>query len=205
MAFNEHIVNLVKDPKGYAQRLKNALDFRGTFTETFIEQQYLWLLQTLKPNTTLVDIGGHMGDTAVYFAASPKVKKVIAYEPSTKLYKEALHNVTMSPFKDKIQFNRIAVGKQNQSIIYDNEKGGVRYIALDDVLRRLKNVAIKCDCEGGERYIFKGVNLKEVYAMQIEYHFNCVGALARDLKEAGFKAKRKNQTTPQINWLYVKR
>ncbi|MCL4379220.1 FkbM family methyltransferase [Candidatus Marsarchaeota archaeon] len=152
----------------------------------------------------MIDIGGYMGDTAVYFAVSPKVKKVIAYEPTKRLYREAILNISMSPFKDKIQFKNMAIGEREQSIIYDNETD-VRYIALDDVLSGLKNVAIKCDCEGAERYMFNDTNLKQVYAMAVECHYGCISTVAKRLKNIGFRVIGKKYIAPHTSLLYVKR
>lgn len=60
-------------------------------------------------------------------------------------------------------------------------------------LRNLKNVMIKSDCEGAEYQIFNDVkNLKEVYAVQLEYHKG-YKPLQDFFEKAGFKCKHDNE------------
>jgi len=71
------------------------------FHEIFIQQPYHWLVERLKPNTTVLDIGANIGDTPVYFSMFPTVKKVVAYEPVLKTYLEGKANINQSPYKTR--------------------------------------------------------------------------------------------------------
>ena len=170
-------------------RIKNAMDFIRPFTEVFVMQQYSWLYNHLKPNTTLIDLGAAMGDTAIYFAPNPRIKAIKGYEPVKRYYNEANRFLTFSPFKDKIKYYNMAVGGAGGIINPEtNQKNGIQYTSLTSILKGLKNVAIKSDCEGAERYMFDNVDLKEVYAIQIECHFNSVRNMKSKMKKHGFRA-----------------
>jgi hypothetical protein len=64
---------------------------------------------------------------------------------------------------------------------------------LDQVLRLLYNVAIKCDVEGAEIDIFnERTDLSKVYAIQMEYHHGRSAQLIATLRNMGFKTKSKH-------------
>lgn len=57
----------------------------------------------------VIDIGGNIGDTALYFAKSGA--NVISFEPVKHLYELAVENVNLNPtLKDKITFVNKAIG-----------------------------------------------------------------------------------------------
>ncbi len=168
--------------------------------EVFIEQAYSRLYLSIKPNTIVLDIGANIGDTAIYFAMNPNVKKVYAYEPVPTTYEAAKENVGKTPFSKKIilkntgivRNGRIAhmkseffrdtnVGEELSEAESTNGKK-IRLLSLNEVLKGKKKVVIKCDIEGGEAKIFKNADLSNVYAIELEYHL-CKEIVKSDLQE----------------------
>ena len=143
-------------------------------SSTFMEQQYFWLYSRIRPGTTLIDIGANIGDTAIYFAMNPNVRRVMGYEPVSGLFKEAGKNIGSSPYGKRIRLINEAMTPS----------------LLGDALRGLQRVAIKCDCEGAEATMFDDADLSQVYAMQIEYH-NCLSKVRDTLRKKGFRVSRK--------------
>jgi FkbM family methyltransferase len=154
--------------------------------ETFIEQEYLDLYDAIRPDTELIDIGASIGDTAVYFAMNPNVKKVYSYEPVPALFEIAQQNIASSPFIDKIKLFNIGLGPKHGYADFDKryigEEGiratniridGYKHVeiqTLNAVLKGRENIAIKCDCEKIEEYLFDDANLDSVYVIELEYH-----------------------------------
>ncbi|HUC38813.1 MAG TPA: FkbM family methyltransferase [Candidatus Acidoferrum sp.] len=199
--------DFIRSPRKKLADIKDALSFRDTFTEVFIEETYLWLAREIRPNTTVVDIGAFIGDSALYFARFPNVKRVLAYEPYPRNYALAKRYIGMSPLRKKIRISNLGVthdgisrdiSRSNnfQSFLLNERKGAsdrnvVRSITLSKILHGLKNVAIKCDCEGGERHLFKGVDMREVYAIELEYHGrDDLKGVLEGLKGKGFAIRR---------------
>lgn len=195
-------------------KIKERLSDAATFYATFIEGRLSNLLEHIKPNTTAIDIGTYIGDTAIAFASNPNIKRVIAYEPMPYSFRKAQLNVSRSPYKSKIELhNEFVSGKSgnfevsakqtisNESL-EDNFKEGeiaVKSTTLSSILKNLRNVVIKCDAEGSEIEIFKGADLKNVYAIQIEYHgTEKLKQLTKQLNRIGFHTTYKNEHIGKI-------
>jgi len=207
MTIAHDIKDLLTEPKLTLSRIRNMrrrAQLSQLLGEIFIRQSYYWLYSNLKKNTTLIDIGANVGDTAIYFAMGPNVRKVFAYEPIPSTYKEALTNLEDSPYKGKIVlFNAAIMERHLEKRISQNQVGGVdsdfaelrnlrkgkvvKALTLADALKGKRNVAIKCDCEGCEHRIFtKGVDLSNVYALRIEVGKE-QGDIPELLKDMGFE------------------
>ncbi len=153
--------------------------------EVFYEQSYHWLASQLKPNTTVIDIGANIGDTAIYFAQFNEVDKVIAYEPFPYSYQLMLRYLKRCQVKGKIVAKNEAIVADDSKIVASereiNSAGldldamkvvagkQVKTRSLATTLKGLRNVVIKSDCEGAEEYIFN-TEMKEVYAVMFEWH-----------------------------------
>ena len=181
----------VVHPSRTLETLIKAVHVSEVFNDVWIEQHYLWLYQRTRPGTTLVDIGANIGDSAIYFAMNPNIKRIFAYEPFPKVYQQMLKNVAHPFFRSKITPINKALAEKRMSKRIDsvtshstigadylteseNENGVmIESITLNDALKGLSNVIIKCDCEGAEESLFDDANLDKVYAIEIEYHKNC--------------------------------
>ncbi|HUY70239.1 MAG TPA: FkbM family methyltransferase [Candidatus Baltobacteraceae bacterium] len=213
---------LLKDPRSGLRLFYDMRIRAGRYIllrETFIAQPYYWLKTELRSGTTLIDIGANIGDTAIYFAMDDKVRRVVAYELMPHTFNEARQNVGISPYKGKISLINKAVSDAPGSMKIDSEMLGssassvsqmarsatgvsVERVKLGDVLKGMRNVAIKCDCEGDERSIFNEADLSNVYAIQVEYH-NCLPEVLKALRSKGFKAK--GSGTKAMGFIYATR
>ena len=173
--------------------------FYATLEETFLVRPYQWLYERIKPNTTFIDLGASIGDTAIFFAANEKVRRIIAYEAMPLTYRIARRNLALSPLKKKITLVNSIVSSGSGTRYLKNQRGygnaqlgefdkgskRVKVTNLNALLKGLKNVAIKCDVEGHELEIFKEARLDNVYAIELEYH-DSLPQMARLLKARGF-------------------
>ena len=175
--------HLPADPHEGTKRILHVKEYVASYKElqaTFYRQEYYKLYTAIKPNTTVLDIGAYVGDTAVYFAMHPDVKKVISYELSPRTFRELKWNISWSPLRKKIEVHNLAVRSKN---------GLAKSITLTKILAKLKPpIAIKCDIEGGEKDIFAEPDLKGVYAIELEYHY-CKAEVRRTLEAKGFRVQ----------------
>lgn len=210
--------NLILHPNITLERIKNAIIIEMSYSEIFVENSYHWLLGELKPNTTVLDLGGFIGDTAIYFANSKNVKEVIVYEPSIKWINLAKKYIALSPNKSKIKLINAGISHDGlpramarldglEFLKYKTDGKGIKTksIKLSDALKGLKNVAIKCDIEGAEEYIFNNVNLKEVYVIEIECHYGNEKIVIPILTKKGFTCTTAKTKYPEYILLNCKR
>lgn len=198
----EDIKLLIKNP-GIALKTvatsRQKVKFYNHLSEIIFNQPYYWLYSNAKPNTTLMDIGAFIGDTAAYFAMNPNIDKIIAYEPHPSTFKILSGNIKAMPqqISSKITLKNVAITDEEgyvsnnmKNITGTNKtvksKKGIRSTTLKDELEGLSNVAIKSDCEGGEYRIFRNAeDLNNVYAIQMEYHMG-YSALEEVLNRGSF-------------------
>lgn len=191
----------MKDPAYLARRQREDVLEANLFREIFVGQAYRWLYERITPNTTLLDLGANIGDTAFYFAQNSNVSKIIGYEPQPACFKHSKELLKLSPFSDRIEFRNRAVSaslaeqtisatSMEVSTNFESSRaeGGITVAAdpLGKVLQGLRNVAIKCDCEGAEATLFNGVDMSNVYAIQLEQH-DCKREVEQALRPKGFK------------------
>lgn len=195
-------------------------NFYSTIKEVFVDQQYKWLVDKLKSNTTIIDIGAYIGDTAIYFSQFDKVKRVLAYEPQLYAYNKAKKNTINN---NKIILYNKAIGREKEDVIIKNgfsyagsqiktsKKGNTTdVIKLYNIINTIKTpIAIKSDCEGGEYNIFnKDLNLDKVYAIQMEYHEGAQNLLSI-LHQKGFKThtkrfeRKSSRKFPNLGFIYA--
>lgn len=181
LVFLRHPSRLLDGIKSLRQKAK----FYNQMEEVFIRQVYRWLYDKIKPDTTVIDIGSFIGDTAIYFALNPNVKKVLAYEPNPTSYLICRENLQKCPIKT-IELSNHAVSNREGSMlithnyptgyskaIHSDKETQIRTIPINMILKSYKgqNVAIKCDAEGAEYEIFeKDTDLGSVYLIMAEYH-----------------------------------
>ncbi|ADP77860.1 methyltransferase FkbM family [Methanothermus fervidus DSM 2088] len=176
--------------------------------ETFVEEQYR--VRKAKDDETVIDIGGNIGDTALYFAS--KGYKVYAFEPIPEVYKLALKNINLNKnLADRIKFINKAVSSSEGEIkiSYDGLEmsGGASAYTNGEKKIRVKSTTIekiideynvkpyllKMDCEGCEYEIIKNSDLSMFKEIIFEYHryenFENPKILIDKLRNQGFKVK----------------
>ncbi len=156
VAIMPKLKTFIRNPKKALEHLRLMEIEMSVYKEIFIEEPYLWLYENItKPDTVVIDVGSCCGETAIYFARNPNVKKVIGYEAERNLWEIAEKNVKSSHYSRKIKI-------LNQKLMNFKE------VKADG------NIAIKCDIEGNEKelfdtFIFSGL-LHNTYLIQIEFH-----------------------------------
>ena len=196
-------------------------DLLDTFTNTFVYEDYLWLVSGIKPDTTVIDIGAYVGDTTLYFAMQPNVKEVWAFEPYKSNFEKLKENVNKSPRKDKIKLFNIAIGKPGSNYklkIKDIkteayaplELGNgeeIEVLGLDTLLEKVSgNVALKINCDGCEFFALECcVDFSKVYRMQILVYnsFGPTSIEKQTMVMAGFKKQVVPSRIKDATWLYA--
>ena len=213
--FIHNLTLFLTHPKlAYARlsELYNIEEKYRTIYDIFINQTYGPLYHALRPGTTFIDIGTNIGDTAIYFAMNPNITRIYSYEPIPNTYLEARKNIKKSRFNHKIHLFNYGLGNKYDSIHIDADYAGtgatklkdaasakgkeIKIFPLNFVLRNKKNVAIKCDCEGAEEYLFDDADLSNTYALMLEYH-NCKQKVSEVLKRKGFVVRDMNPDLKQ--------
>jgi len=137
--------------------------------ETFLFEQYKWLIDDLKPKTTAIDFGAGMGDSAIYMIRGHNVSNVVGYELNRAHYNIAMKNVKELGYSSRIKL-------YNEGAKWD---------------KFTSNTIVKCDIEGAEHELFnQNLDLSKVYRICIEYHHD-VQDLPKILANNGFKVKIK--------------
>ena len=195
MGISSDLKFLLEEPKRVLDpfiNLRTRLADLNTLNEVFVQQTYRWLCTDMKKDTVVVDIGGYIGETAIYFAMFDRAKKVYAYEPVYNSYKRGVANIAASGLGGKIRFINAAIGKADTKIFLPKNINGITMLdaerlsdrgnsntytidvkTLDSVLDRIgrsKDVVIKLDSDGNEADILRECDLGNVYRIQLEFH-----------------------------------
>lgn len=185
--------------------------------ETFIKQQYRWLITDLNPDTVIIDIGANIGDTAIYFAQFPNIKLVMAYEPYPRIFEKANQNISSSGLSNKINLLNAGVSDKNKTVHVTRNlttpsskltelHGGMNIpiYSLKEVINmapKCKEILIKSDCEGGEYDIFLHSNpkiLKAVKKIMLEYHPDLINnklTLSKYFSGCGYRVYMEDSAT----------
>ena len=92
--------------------------------EIFIRQEYKWLYERIKSNTTLIDIGAYIGDSAIYFCFNQNIKKILAYELMPNNYNEAKTNLqNLGLLNNKVYLTNAGVDGVSGTINTDAKHG----------------------------------------------------------------------------------
>jgi len=217
------MINKLKRAIHYKLRRPKEIYYDVLF-DTFIKRDYRFLLENIKPNTIALDIGAYIGDTAIFLASHPYIKKVYSYEANRQLYNIAVKNIESSGLENKIELNNKAITIHGESTAFynvndvtpagkiDTGMTQVPACSLQDILKNLEgNIIMKMDIEGAEHQIFERLfpkDIKKISKMQIEYHD--LWTLPEDLNYLGFdyriiKADVNNSIYDEIGMIYAQR
>lgn len=174
----------------------------GELYEVFINESYSPM--RIK-NSTVIDIGGNIGDTAIYFALNG-AEKVYAMEPQIRSYNSLIKNIEVNHLGNIIHPMLAASGASDSEIFVanadENPTGGnslrvrangqrLKFYSLKSIAEEFatEHTALKIDCEGCEYDIIRfsdNSTLRLFEEIVIEYHFG-VKSLYEKLISAGFK------------------
>jgi FkbM family methyltransferase len=160
--------------------------------EIFFEQPYTRHLR-LPPDPVVVDVGGYIGDFALYAVHYLGAGRVVTYEPTHENFAMLEHNVERNDFGDRVTAVREAVGDADEIVLNvekldgdevhvspywypEAERRTLPSVTLADLLdtHGLDTVdLLKVDCEGGEYDIFPATPddvLDRIENIAFEYH-----------------------------------
>jgi len=122
---------------------------------------------SLPRESVIVDVGMNNGHSALYFAAKPKVVKVIGYEPFLPTYEIAKNNIKLNKeLAAKIETRNYGLGEANIEMDCDYSYENTAGAGVKGILGRADNV-IK------ERIKIKAVS-KEIKNIKEIYSENCI-------------------------------
>ena len=170
---------------------RNYMD-AAILAEVFMDNAYTKHVQ-LPAHPTIIDIGGYIGDFALFAAHRLKAKKVIVCEPSPRNWALLKRNITNNGFEDRIIAINKAVtdGSDIMMCVDTTDRGQARvsaYYATDVERQMIPGTSLQCimdenqldivdllkiDCEGGE-YTIIGSTPPSVFErirnIVFEYH-----------------------------------
>lgn len=164
---------------------------------------YAWL--NVK-NKIVVDIGGYVGDTALYFALNG-AKKVYSLEPYPYSFNMLLKNVKASRLSNKVTVINAGIGAKDDSTrieqTYKSDGGfelksfkrgkNVPIICFNTLLKtyNINDAVLKMDCEGCEYPSILNSSretLRKFSQIVMEYHYG-YQTLVKYLKSCGFRVR----------------
>jgi FkbM family methyltransferase len=168
--------------------------------EVFLDNPYV-RDSSLPPEPIIVDIGGYIGDFALYAVRQLGSRKVFVYEPSKKNFAIMTRNIEHNQYRDRIVAVNMAVSDANEVLmdidLPDNKQLNVSVYTSDPstatsvpciTLKDLFNAhelgcvdLLKLDCEGSEYAILLSAPMEL---------FKRIRNIAMELHEIeGFEAK----------------
>jgi FkbM family methyltransferase len=170
---------------------RNIVD-AGILAETFLDNCYVRGL-ILPEHPVVVDIGGFIGDFALYATKCLKARKVVVCEPSPQNWALLRKNVNNNDYQDRIKMVNKAVtdgrdimmnvdaparGQHRVSAYYPNNAArkiipGVALATIVDDYGLTVIDLLKIDCEGGEYDILSAAPtevLVRIRNIVFEYH-----------------------------------
>ncbi|MDO9043821.1 MAG: FkbM family methyltransferase [Methanobacteriaceae archaeon] len=181
----------------------------SSFIETFVEESYF--INNVFNGESIIDIGGHVGDTALYFAN--KGYTVYSFEPIPEVFQIATKNLELNKrFADRVKLINKAVtskkgtikisfdsiNESNVSSAFSSSKNLIEVdtTTLETILNEyeIDPYALKIDCEGCEYEIIGKTDLSMFSEILLEYHSNLTGInaqyLIENLQNQGFEVKK---------------
>lgn len=184
----------------------------GLFKEIY---QYNW------KNKTVLDIGGFVGDTALYFLKNG-AKNVIVYEP----IKKNIHalKLNLAHYHGRYEAHEKALAKDNGvfAICSTEPAGGLgfgslagRYkihcegIKIHDILNKHPGVdAIKIDCEGAEEHLLElsAAQMQSILYWIVETHSaDLYNKIIHHFQECGFQKTFDRQLSDTVSLLHFEK
>jgi FkbM family methyltransferase len=160
--------------------------------EIFFDRPYTRHVQ-LPPKPVIVDVGGYIGDFALYAVKYLDAARVVAYEPTQENFAMLRRNVELNGYDDRITAVKKAVGTSGETVLNVQKRDGdevhvsaywypeaerrvLPSVSLSEVLHShgLESVdLLKVDCEGGEYDIFPAAPddvFERIGNIVFEYH-----------------------------------
>ncbi len=123
----------------------------------------------------VLDVGGYIGDTALYFLNNG-ARLVVVYEPVKDLFKLLLNNIELNHVSERVVTINAGVWIKDGTIVLPAEESYIKTVSWQSVIKNISqygnNIVAKIDCEGCE-YGLIGVSCKDLRILDeyiIEIH-----------------------------------
>ena len=181
----------------------SASDLRGQFTEIFVQRHYAF--RTTQKEPVIIDAGGNVGMSAIWFKQTYPNSKIMVYEADPALAALLSRNLSSAKITG-VDVQNAAVWDQDGTVSFDNRgqdkgmvsaRGSVQVRSVDLALHLPARVdLLKLDVEGAEYAIIRRLvetgMIDRVQNLVAEFHIKrsdfdaCVASL-RLLREAGMQ------------------
>lgn len=161
---------------------------RKSWDDVVLAQELIYNVYHVDKPKVVVDIGSHIGGTAMYCAS--RGAKVYAYEPSVINYKQLLKHIELNDFQDDIIPFNVAVSDGKDKKLYhhptnfgcfseyrDNVSNmsddfeTVKSVTIQEVFKDIEHCdLLKIDCEGGEVDFYKDIPVEKIDQISMELH-----------------------------------
>lgn len=206
--------NTISTPSGIVFRL-TSLD-PPTFAETFVDDIHFVGFDLT--GFTIIDAGGFVGDTALYFAS--KRANVITFEPDPKNYELLLENLSLNEgLRSRITPVNAALGMSGR-VDFVAGRGGassqngvgkpisVQSFTLSEVIEQFRptgKLVLHLDIKGNEAYILRDPGISKFDRVTLEYSMTewprnvsgSVQGIVDQLHGIGFSQVRIFRNTPR--------
>ncbi|MCI4369254.1 MAG: FkbM family methyltransferase [Thermoplasmata archaeon] len=154
----------------------------------------------------VIDVGGSIGDSPIYFAAR-KARKVVALEPWPSTYKTLVENVAVNHLESVIVPMNVALGAAPGTLRLDDQFEEAQHaqirsyssgtevpvVSLASLVEThgIEDGILKLDCEGGEYDALLHSPpevIRRFSHIQAEYHYGYQN-IAKALRDAGFRVR----------------
>lgn len=161
-------VTLINQRTKFSFGLKSKSDI-AVLKEIFLKKEYEWL--EINNPEIIIDLGAHIGDTALYYHTLYPEAKIIAVEPDPNLFNRLVINV--SKIKNIVPVNAGVTGQTGFGVLNISKRSSlsgsvikrsktdntvaINTLSLDDLLLQnniVKADLIKFDIEGAEKSMF---------------------------------------------------
>lgn len=164
------------------------IDVRSVIDIGIIKEETQQNIYRIKNPKVVVDIGSHIGGTALFCAS--KGALVYAYEPERSNFEQLEKNVKANGFQNKIHIFRKAVGAGKKRYLHIHEKNEgchsfdekiaegmservqmVDVISAEEVFKDIPHCDfLKIDCEGAEYEFLEDLPVEKIDQISMELH-----------------------------------
>ncbi|HXR84933.1 MAG TPA: FkbM family methyltransferase [Hanamia sp.] len=207
--FYKHAANhkkyIHKYKKGIKVAFTDPLSFLHAIKEIFVDEIYLF--ETTNATPFIIDCGGYIGISALFFKLNYPHSKIIAFEPDSGNFSLAKQNIDSWGFQDIELFKKAVWINDGELEFYESNSMASSVHAMNTGGNRVKVSAVrlkdfldqkvdflKIDIEGAEYEVLLDIKsrLVNVEKMFVEYHgyydeMNKLNSILNILTEENFK------------------
>jgi FkbM family methyltransferase len=162
----------------------SSQSLRSLISEVFINNDYF--VNCKKSNPYIIDLGGNIGITTLYYKTLYPQSEILVFEPSSTLFKKLSNNIQKNSLKNITAVNKAVFSQEGALYFTDNSNlnGQVSTKKTNTPIQTTilskhinKDVDIlKMDIEGAELHVLNDLHItkkiKHIKNIVLEYHHN---------------------------------